>query len=138
MHALVILFLNDPGPPNINITHNGIQNIATTFQLNCSNEDYYTNNVTLVWYKRAYQDMLSAGQFVFINSTDEFLMSPHYSVLYFQSLSVNDAGIYMCIAVLNERVIASSQTELLLTSNNNYDNTVTWNLFIRWGQLGVS
>ncbi len=100
----------------MNIVHYGVQNIGTTdYILNCSISSNI--NITFVWYKTGYQE---TEESVVINSTNNYttMNNSHYSILYFRILSVDSAGIYVCKAVMEGRIIAMTQTELLLTSNN--------------------
>lgn len=111
LYCLGYCFLNEPDPPDISITHSGIQNIGSMYYvLNCSINHEEFHNVTLIWYKSGYSS--NSGQ---INSTNNLV-----STLNFQSLSLADAGVYTCKAWFNERVIATEQTTLLLTSTIDY------------------
>lgn len=89
--------------PVIHIKQSGIQNIGSSYRLSCILDVDPVVNPHIVWKL----DLFSAS-----------IKQINKSIIYFDTLKPQDAGIYTCNALVNERTINTSITLLLSTPYN--------------------
>lgn len=112
MITRMICFTNGLDPPLLTISHRGNEGVlGSPYTINCSTSLTDTTIVKLSWFKVGYSNTSYE-----LNAT---VKSTTFVEVSFNELSLEDAGTYICKAIVNnKRVVAVNETDLLLTSNN--------------------